>query len=552
MRRAFIAVLLAGTVVTATPPGGSARPAGPPADSGGDAKARCTALLGTALQGGTVESAKLVPEGAYQEKTAIPGPLTPLPAHCRVRAVMRPTADSEIVFEVWLPTENWNGRFWGIGAGGFAGTLILNEVATAVQYGYASYTTDTGHPNGDKTEIWAKGRPEKIIDYAWRGVHVTTVAAKEITRRFYGKPPTYSYFSSCSNGGRQGLMEAHRFPEDYDGILAGAPAPEWIDMVVTSFGWNAAAIRQAPILPAKAALLQSKVLEQCDGIDGVKDGLIVNPPECRVDLGKLQCEAGEDPAQCFSPAETDTLAKLYSGPVDSAGKSLYPGFSPGGEVGTMKGFGWESWLFDDPADPETTIQTMLMQKFMRDFVTNDPSWTADRFDPVRDTAEARRAWGSHLEIPPDYSAFQKRGGKILFWHGWSDAAIPPQATIRYVGKIDQTMGKRKADDFTRLFMLPGTQHCALGPVAWWANQGPAADPGKHGSDMGAALQRWVETGEAPEEIVAVRPADPFSVFLKPRDFVAERSLKLCAYPRYAKYDGKGDPKKAESYSCVKP
>jgi Tannase and feruloyl esterase len=549
MRRAVIAMLLAGAVSAVPAQSVSERA---PAPSQSDAATRCAALLGQPIEGGAIESATLVPAGPYTEKTDTPGPTTLIPAHCRVRAVMRPSADSEILFELWLPAENWNGRFWGIGGGGFAGALILNEVATAVQYGYASFSTDTGHSSSTGTDKWARGHPEKVVDFGWRGVHVSTVAAKEITRRFYNSAAGHSYFSSCSTGGRQGLMEAQRFPEDYDGILAGAPSPQTAEITVAGFGWNAAALRAGPILPARVALLQSRVLEQCDKIDGVADGLIVNPAQCHVDLKKLECKPGQDASQCFSPAETETLAKLYSGPVDASGKSIYPGYSPGGEVGAFPGLGWEGMLFDDPADPKVSAETGLLEVVMRDFVTGDPGWTADRFDLARDYPLALRAVGSIIAVKPDYSAFARRGGKLMLWQGWSDPLIPPQATIRYREAIARNMGWRRTEGFSRLFMMPGTQHCGLGPGAWWANQGPAANPDKPETDMGAALQNWVETGRAPEEIVAIRPADPMSAFVNPKAAVAERSLRICAYPKYAKYDRKGDPKKAESYSCVAP
>ena len=507
---------------------------------------RCHALEGGGIEGGEITSAALVPaRPANPEHPELP--IAPIPAHCRIALTLRPTSASDIKVEVWLPAAEWNGRFLGVGVGGFGGVINEGELKTAVQRGYAAAATDTGH-GVVGTEVWARNQPEKIVDYGHRAIHLMTVAGKALATRFYGSAPHHAYFAGCSNGGRQALMEAARYPGDYDGIIAGAPAADFTGLVVASFGWNDQALRRAPLSTQKLSALQRGVLEQCDALDGSRDDLVGAPEACHFNPAKLRCTGLVDD-KCFTDAEIATLNSIYSGPRTSDGRVINAGFSVGGEAPEMPSPGWEGWLV--PSKGKPTEQYNFYSRFMRDFLTADPDWKAESFDLERDVAFAKQKLSAQLDSnDPDLSAFARRGGKLILWHGWSDQAIPAGATIRYYDSVVAKMGRESVDRFARLYMAPGVQHCWLGPGPWafnWSAARPGAAPR---TDMAAALEAWVEKGMAPKELVAIRPKNAFSILAGYPPLEVDRSGLLCPYPLIAKYDGKNSPKDAASYSCA--
>jgi hypothetical protein len=504
------------------------------------AAADCSGLQSKAPPDATITSASLQPAGPF----VIPPELGPartvqLPSMCRVQGVLKPTMDSNIAFEVWLPAEGWNGRFLGVGNGGFAGSIGYASLVAAVQGGYAAASTDTGHGPGITDAGWAVGHPEKVIDFGWRAVHLTTVAGKALTAAFYGKSPSHSYFSSCSNGGRQGLMEAQRFPEDYDGIIAGAPAYRWTGLF-TGFVWNAQALSKpgAAIPAAKAAVIAKTVLEQCDARDGVMDGLVSDPRQCQVDVRNLQCtDSDKDSAACLTTPQITALQAIYQGPRTSRGKQIYFGFPPGGETAPGSA-GWDAWIFG--ATPGTSIQNAFGSSF---------GWTPADFDFDRDFAplEAKTA-ATFNATNPDLSRFAARGGKLILWHGWSDAAIPAQGTIDYHDSVVRRMGAKRTGQFVRLFMVAGMHHCAggSGPSEFGQNAAPAPADTAASSVM-VALQEWVERGKAPEQLIAHQQSQPGAA----GDKSGSTGL-VCAYPKRAALTPGADPLRAESYSCRSP
>lgn len=512
---------------------------------------RCSALRAIDLPGVHISSIEWAPAGPFVPDPPLPALALPVPAHCAVNGVISPNPDSRIRFEIWLPADGWNGKYQGVGNGGFAGKLNRAEMAVAVQRGFATATTDTGHDLVG-TEVWAKNQPEKTRDFGDRAIHLTTVTAKSIVERYYGRAPVRSYFASCSNGGRQALMEAQRHPEDFDGIIAGAPAYDWVAAIAAGFAWNAQALFGSPdtaITSAMTPAVATEVKAQCDLSDGLSDGVIADPARCEVKASKSRCRYGKEATEsCLSAQQWGALEAIYRGPRDSQGRVIYPGFSPGGEIGSFPGLGWEGWIFGS-ADKGTN-QLFFLRGFMRGFVTGDPNWDFPQFDFDRDYPAVRDRWGPALNATdPDLTRFFARGGKLILWHGWSDAALPPLGTIRYFDSVRKRMGPR-AQESVRLFMAPGVQHCVGGPGPYMFNPGPATPDGRPESDMGKALEHWVEQGVAPEKIEAWRPRDLMSALSGDPKAEVDRTGLLCAFPAIARWDGKGDPKSATSYRCV--
>jgi hypothetical protein len=494
-----------------------------------------------------ITAAVLQPAGPF----VIPPELGPartvqLPSFCRVQGTLRPTSDSEIAFEVWLPAEGWNGRFQGIGNGGFAGTIGYSGLAAAVQGGYAAAATDTGHKAGGTDASWAKGHPEKVVDFGWRAVHLTAVAGKALTEVFYGARPRHSYFMSCSNGGRQGLMEAQRFPEDYDGIIAGAPAYNWTGLF-TGFVWNAQALsRPGAMIPAaKTPAIASAVLARCDKRDGVTDGLVSEPRQCRFDADELKC-ADQETSACLTTPQIAALRAIYRGPHKSDGKPIYFGFPPGGEASPGSP-GWDLWIFG-PA-PGASIQHAFGSNFMRYVVGLPEDWKPADFDFDRDFESVKAKTSATFDAAdPDLSRFASRGGKLILYHGWSDAAIPAQGTIAYRDQVVRSMGAGRATSFMRLFMVPGMHHCAggAGPSDFGQN-GVSSSNQDPSTNLAAALEAWVEQGRAPDQVIARQAPSPGTA-----EGQRVRTGLICGYPRRASLKRGADPAYAESYRCVDP
>ncbi|HYL76274.1 MAG TPA: tannase/feruloyl esterase family alpha/beta hydrolase [Bryobacteraceae bacterium] len=486
----------------------------------------------------TTFTAQAVPAGAFTP----PGgqPIQGLPAFCRVAGVLKPSNDSEIQFEVWLPSSGWNGKFQGIGNGGFAGSISYAAMANAVLHGYATASTDTGHHAGVTDGSWALGHPEKVVDFGYRAIHETTDKAKALVRAFYGNSPKHSYFSSCSNGGRQALMEAQRFPADYDGIIAGAPANYWTHLLTGAI-WNLQVTLDDPAsyIPAsKVPAIEAATLEACDAADGVKDGVIDNPPQCHFDPAKLLCK-GPDSDACLTAPQVAALKKIYDGPKNSKGAQLFPGFSVGGETGFG---GWSGWITGP--GPAKSTQYAFGTQFFKNMVFDDAQWDFKTFNMDRDPKVADDKVGQRFNATnPDLSAFKKRGGKLILYHGWSDAAIPPVNTIQYYQSVAAKMGAKDTSAFVRLFMVPGMQHCGGGPGPNSFGQASVAQ-GDAQHDMASALEKWAEGGQPPEQIVATRYKGA-----GPASGVA-RTRPLCAYPKIARWNGSGSTDDAASFTCV--
>lgn len=500
-----------------------------------DQAARCAALTGKLLSTGRIETSNSVTSGDRLVSEPLGGMLAALnnlkatAPFCRVRARLHPSPDSDILVEAWLP-ENWNGKLLGVGGGGFSGGYATAAITLRVplEEGYAVVATDVGHPATETAE-WAFGHPEKLKDYAYRGNHLAAVTAKEAVRAFYGTPASRAYFQGCSNGGRDALMEVSRFPSDYDGVIAGAPAARWTPLM-TSFLATRKAIQStlaAGGLAAKLDLINKAVLAKCDARDGVSDGVLEDPRQCRFDPAELQCKPGASAdATCLSPSEVFAARTIYRGSALRSGKRLMDGFSVGGETS-----GWDEWITSSK-----TQQNTLGTEFFRWIVHGDLNWSLGKFDADRDMAAARQSSLLLDSANPDIRAFVRRGGKLILYHGWNDAAIPPLDTVRYF-----QAAKRQSDPAgkaTRLFMAPGMGHCFAGP-------------GPNTFDLLPELDGWVEQGRAPERVIATKyPNNLLALLRMPQKPV--RSRPLCAWPRVAKYKGAGSTDDAANFSCELP
>ena len=501
--------------------------------------ATCERLATLALTGATINTAQTV-SGSFTPPAG--QPVNNLPPFCRVAGVLKPSSDSDIKFEVWMPSAGWNGKFQGIGNGGFAGAIGFAQLGNAVAHGYATAATDTGHEAGGTDARWALGHREKIVDFGHRAIHDTAEKAKAIIKAFYGDDPKHSYFSSCSNGGRQALMEAQRYPADYDGIIAGAPANYWTHLLTAAI-WNMQATMSDPAsyIPAnKIPAIEAAALETCDALDGVKDGVIDDPTQCHFDPAKLLCK-GEDAATCLTAPQVAALKKIYEGPHDSKGDQLLPGFSAGGEAGAG---GWPAWI--SGSGPGKSLQYAFGTNYFQNMVYDDPGWDFKTFDMDRGPKLADDKTASALNATdPDLKRFKQRGGKLIMYHGWSDAAIPPVNTINYYKNVVSKMGEKNASAFVRLYMAPGMQHCGGGPGPSAFGQATVAQ-GDPQHDIDAALERWVEKGVAPEEIIATKykGTNAASGVLRTRP--------LCPYPQVAHWKGTGSTDDAANFECVKP
>ena len=482
--------------------------------------ATCDSLGALPLSNGKVTAATLVAPGAFVPPGQS-GPGTPafrtLPEFCRVTASLTPTADSDIRIEVWLPAAGWNGKFQAVGNGGWAGGIPYPALAAALAAGYATTATDTGHVGN--TAAFVPGHREKLVDYGYRAVHEMTVAAKAIIGAYHGNGPRVSYWHGCSTGGRQGLMEALRYSPDYDGIIAGAPVNYRTHQLAWEL-WVAQAVHadeRSYIPPAKYPVIHAAALSACDARDGVADGLIENPLTCSFDPGVLACKQGDD-ASCLTPPQVEAARKIYSPAVNPATKQeIFPALQPGSELG------WGGL-----AGPRAAAEAV---EFFQYVVFNDPAWDFRtlRFDTAAAQADAV-AGGLLNVIDPNLKPFFGRGGKLLLYHGWNDQLVAPVNSINYYSSIAREMGgERAAASSVRLFMMPGTNHCAGG-------EGPNT------FDRMRVIEQWVEHGQAPERIPATHSTNG----------VVDRTRPLCPYPQVAKYKGSGSIDDAASFVCAVP
>jgi feruloyl esterase len=464
----------------------------------------CEALKSLTLPHTTITSAQPVPAGPFTPAAA-PGaggpPAAPtiLPAHCRVKATLEPSADSSIEIEVWLP-QNWNGKFEAVGGGGWAGVISYPALSLALQEGYATASTDTGHKGGNA--LFAIGHPEKLTDFAYRAVHEMTVQAKAIVNAYYNRAPRLSYWNGCSTGGRQGLMEAQKYPDDFDAIIAGAPANYQTHLHAWDLSVSAPNLRDpAGALPnEKLQLANRAVLAACDARDGVTDGLLNDPRACTFDVSTLQCKGG-DAANCLTAPQVASLKRAYA-PLETAnGTVVFPGKELGSEAALNFSLGGQA-----PGVSMGSFQVAYQ----------NANWDPKTFDVERDLPLVDAKVGAPVNaVNPDLRAFKARGGKLLLYHGWNDTLISPRNTIDYYESVLSKMGG-KQDDFIRLFMAPGMQHCNGGP-------------GPNQANWMAVMERWREGGSAPPRIDAAHVQNNRVDMTRP----------LCPYPQLATYKGSG-------------
>lgn len=508
----------------------------------------CEKLSQLALSNARIVSAQAIDAGAFTPPAITPWLIgspdlyKSLGAFCRVVVEATPSADSSIKIEVWMPAQGWNGRFRGQGNGGFAGEIYYSGLALAVQQKYASAATDTGHSAPGTDARWALGHPEKVTDFGYRAIHEMTQTAKTVIKAFYGNPAQHAYFAACSNGGRQALMESQRFPADYDGILAGAPANYWTHLLTTALA-NAQATTLGPgsYIPAsKLPALARAVNAACDAQDGVTDGVLNDPRQCKFDPASLLCKAG-DSNECFTAPQITALKALYDGPHDANGGLIFPGYLPGGEEGPG---GWATWITGTA--PGKSLLFAFGGGYFSNMVYEKADWNY-RNTKVDDGLKAAEAKTAKIlnATDPILSPFKVRGGKLILYHGWNDAAISALNTINYYSAVESKMGKADTDAFSRLYMVPGMQHCGGGPGANSFGQlGEGAPDPQHNLEL--ALEQWVEKGNVPFEIVATRFVDDDPTkgvkFTRP----------LCPYPQVAKFKGTGDPNDAVNFVCASP
>ena len=450
-----------------------------------------------------------------------------VPEHCRVSGQVLP----QVGFEVGLPTL-WNGRLYMFGNGGYAGEALDSEArraaaARAMRLGYAAAQTDTGHSAAaEPLGTFAVDR-QKLLDYAFRSLHVTAEAAKLLVRSYYGGPPTRSYFEGCSTGGRQGLILAQRFPADFDGIVVGAPVLNFSGTMM-SYVNNVQALKAAPIPTSKLPLLAEKIYAQCDARDGLKDGLIDDPRLCGFEPSRdlPKCDAGDQP-DCFTPGQIGALEKIY-GDVVSQGKRVFPGWPVGAEIAGSNGrSGWNPWFVRESGSPTEVTYGETFLRYMA-FPKPDPAYDMLQFNLDRDPPRLEAIHQVLDATDTDLSRFEQRGGKILMYFGWADPALNPLMGVEYYEQVAQRMGAGTGG-FFRLFMVPGMFHC---------NGGVGADT----FDKLGPLADWVEHGAAPDAIPASRVIGGKVVRTRP----------LCAYPEVARYKGSGSTDDGANFACVKP
>lgn len=509
-------------------------------------QAGCEKLAELKIPNTTITTAQTVAAGTFV------GPAAPFgggdlsafyktfPEFCRVVAEAKPTSDSDITMEIWLPSSGWNGKLQGIGNGGFAGIIDTMQLGAALKAGYVATATDAGHRGSPTEAAWALGHPEKVIDFGYRGIHEMTRVARAVTQAYYAKAPERSYFAGCSDGGREALMEAQRYPEDYDGILAGAPANYWTRLLTLAAADTQALTRDAAsfVPAAKIPALAAAVNAACDATDGVKDEILNDPRQCKFDPATMECTAGDESDKCLTGAQVATLKTVYRGLHDSKGNQIFPGYLPGAEGGEG---GWGLWI-TGPA-PAKSLLAAFAKGYFSNFVYEKPDWDFKSFnvDAGLKVAEEKTA-GALNATDPDLKKFKARGGKLILYHGWDDPAIPAVNTVNYYESVIAKMGQRNADAFVRLYMAPGVQHCGDGPGPDSFGQVYQLSYTDPTHSMAAALEQWVEKGTAPATIIASRNEgqdQPHAVMTRP----------LCVYPQTAKYKGSGDTNDAANFNC---
>jgi len=509
----------------------------------------CARIAGLELPNASITTAKVVAPGTFEGPPQVfsGGDLSAfykmLPAFCRVVAHAKPSADSDIPIEVWMPLAGWNGKLIGLSNGGFAGQIDYRSLGASIARGYAAAATDTGHAGSPIDASWAIGHPEKVVDFGHRGIHEMTRIAKLVVQQYSGSAPKRSYFTGCSDGGREALMEAQRYPNDYDGILAGAPANYWTGLLSLAVV-DTQALTATPasfIPPAKIPTISAAVLAACDKLDGVADGILNDPRQCHFDPASIECKAGDDSDKCLTVAQVTTLKQIYAGIHDSHGHAVFPGYLPGAEDGEG---GWGLWI-TGPA-PAKSLMAFFGIGYYSDMVYEKSDWTYKSFTVDSGLQAATEKTAAALDaVNPDLSAFRAHGGKLILYHGWNDPAIPALNTVNYYQNVIAKMGRADSDSFTRLYMVPGMQHCGggSGPDTFGGTVDSSSDDPRH--NVRIALENWVEKGTAPATIIATKTA------AGPQG-APTMTRPLCPYPQSASYKGSGDPNSAENFVCALP
>jgi feruloyl esterase len=487
------------------------------AASGADATA-CTKLTTVrTFKDTTITAARMIRADA-NSKT---------PAFCEVTGVITPVRGSHITVVYRLP-ESWNGKLVGLGGGGWAGNLTLDRsgartyaAASNLAMGYATAQTDGGHPS---TQIWDtswSANVESFKDFSYRAVHLMTTVGKAVVAQYYGKPQKRAYFQGCSTGGRQGLMEVQRFPNDYDGVVSGAPVYSFLTQTSALVRNEAFGQPGAALTASQVTRLHDAVLAACDAQDGLKDGIVTDPRACSFDPATLQCPQEAATPDCLTAPEVAAVRAVYAGLKTTDGRTASYPLSRGGEAG------WARFVVLTPVNDASAGIGDVGNGLggLRTALFGNPDYDLRAFDPERDLQKLRNSEfaGWYEAKDPNIAPFVAHGARLLLWHGFDDPGPSASGTIEYYESVRQTIGAPGLDASVRLFLLPGVYHCRGGP-------------GADGFDSLAALDRWVDSGQAPDDVVATRED-------------GKLSRPLCRYPTLPRYKGSGDPAAASSFEC---
>jgi feruloyl esterase len=448
----------------------------------------------------------------YNGGRGIP-PFSALPAFCRVTATLKPSPSSDIRMELWMPIAGWNGNFRGTSPNGLGGVINYNAMGVGLTDGFAVASTDTGHQGGDTA--WMQV-PDKVTDFAGRAMHETTVAGKALATAYYGTAPRYSYMIECGGGSAAALHEVQSYPADYNGIVVGGHAAHLTRQIFGQLWlWLAAHPDGVAVLPtATLQVIHDAVLDQCDLLDGVKDGLLENPMRCAFDPQEIECKPGADDARCLTATQVDAVRKIYMGPTNPrTGEKVWSPLYRGSEL---------DWSFFTESGNPIGIATGALR-----MILDDPTWDFRSIDFDRHVALADRSAIARVNASnPDISDYVRRGGKLILSGGWNNALVPAGAALDYYGNVEKTIGIEDTRQGVRLYMVPGMIEC---------NGGPGTDT----FDMLGVMRRWVERGEAPNEVIASRVEHGKVVRTRP----------LCPYPQVAAYAGSGSPDEAKNFIC---
>jgi feruloyl esterase len=550
MKLPYLSCIVAGLLMASTIGGKQAWAAGP---------ATCESLANYHAENLTITTATAM------DAPVTMGQIKVSTSFCRVVGFLTPTSDSHIGFEVWLPpAAAWNHLYEAVGNGGFSGNVNPRAMIPGLSRGYATMTTDEGHINKPEEPVedvsWALGHPEKFIDYAYRAEHDTTIAAKQLIEAYYGSAPTHSFYSGCSAGGIQGMVEMLRYPKDYDGYIVGDATPNHMDQELGAF-WNtlAASIgnESEAIKPTQITLIHKEVLKQCGGKDGGldTDGFLSNPQACIFDPKPLACSAGQDASSCLSPAQMAELAKIFQGPIDpQTHKPILAGLTPGAE-GT-----WDRY-FSGKKNPVGTERPWA--GFIAYAAYGDPDYLTKEkyltfnFGSDLQAIGKEKMGNSTLDAvfntpSHDLDPVNAEHGKVIQYHGWDDPNIPPMEAVNFFNGVVADQAKRhhltqqqalaETEQFYRLFMVPGMGHCAGGAGPNSFGQNPGMTKGNPETDILSALETWVEDGAAPEKFIGSRN--------DPKTRTVDMTRPVCAYPKTPVWNGSGDAKDASSFTCT--